>query len=248
MQLRVSVPPWWKTFLSTEIRSLPNEPPFLLDITCQHADVRIPWKIKYAVLVKGIFCSHMRRTITNQDDGMEKSTFCLALGVSDPMTSNMTIEEFRARLRDLVKKGEPSIMGTPFGILMADLSSKPFYGEFNDVEFRLTNNSVLSSSGHIVKGRYRAADSAGTEINYEVRPIRFSYFWRRFVPVFGLIVFNTLLYSIPATVPINVLLAINIFFVVMLVFGLWSEKRQGRKLERRFIEEFEGPQYYRIHP
>jgi hypothetical protein len=59
------------------------------------------------------------------------------------MTTELTDKEFESRLADLTTIGEPSILGTPFGIFaIFDLSGRPFYGEFDKKEFRITRNKV----------------------------------------------------------------------------------------------------------
>lgn len=146
--------------------------------------------------------------------------------------------DFRARLTQLTKPGLPTIMGTPFVIFMLfDTSGKKFYGRMEDGKFSITNNSVFSPSGHLITGEFNK-EAEGTLVSYKVKPILFSYYWIRLIPITGFIVFNSVLLYHRETVPFSVVLIPNIFFIIMYVLGVTSEKRRKLKLEKYFIHEF----------
>jgi hypothetical protein len=146
--------------------------------------------------------------------------------------------DFRARLRQLTKLGLPTIMGTPFVIFMLfDTSGKKFYGRIEDGRFSITNNSVFSSSGHLITGEFNN-EAEGTLVSYTVKPILFSYYWIRLIPIIGFVAFNSVLLYYRETIPFSVFLVPNIFIAIMYVLGVISEKRRKLKLEKYFIHEF----------
>ena len=156
------------------------------------------------------------------------------------MTSRLTKTEFDLRLKNLTRKGEPTIMGTPFAILtIFDLSGKPFYGEYNGTNFRITRNKTLPTpSGYIVKGHF-SESGRKTKLDYEIKPILFSYYWIRLVPIFAFLFFNGVLLFNLKTFQWDIILTLNGFLGLMTFVALTVDKFQRRAIEERFIEEFE---------
>lgn len=156
------------------------------------------------------------------------------------MISDLRKEEFESRLQELTAIGEPLIMGSPFAIFtIFENSDKPFLGEFDKNEFRLTRNSILpfSNAGYIIKGRYFNDEANKLRVDYEIKPILFSYVGARLLPILLIISINIGFFlsektTIKACVFANTVLFGILFLVIQL--DLWSK----RKLERKFLLNF----------
>lgn len=155
------------------------------------------------------------------------------------MTSRLIIEEFKSRLTNLTRKGDPAIKGTPFYILTAlDNYDKPFFGEFDDSKFRLTKN-IFFPTPFIISGNYLQIDTPETRINYKVQPIWFGYLWIRILPFFCLIFFNFLLIKMASTLlSLDLMIPVNVMLLLMFTPILYTN-HQKKKMERDFISRFE---------
>jgi hypothetical protein len=152
------------------------------------------------------------------------------------MKSGVGNGDFEERLTALTRNGSPVIMGTPFVIFMLfDFSGKKFCGRIENGKFSITNNSVFSSSGHLITGEFKK-ESEATLVTYTIKPMLFSYYWIRIIPILGFIAFNSVLLYHREGSP--AILAFNVFFVFMLAFLLFDEKRRKRKLEEIFVDTF----------
>lgn len=159
------------------------------------------------------------------------------------MQSKLTTEEFRKKLTELTRVGYPDIMGTPFSILLIfDFSDRKFYGTINASEFNITSNSVFSFSGHIIKGQFKDTGKGFADISYTVKPITFSYYWIRIIPLIGFLAFNTLFFYLKIQV-ISVILVCNLFIGAMLSLGIYTEKQKKRELEKLFIQQLSLEEY-----
>ena len=157
------------------------------------------------------------------------------------METRLTYKQFESRLTDLTRIGNPTIMGTPFGIFtIFDLSGKPFYGKFDQSEFQLTRNTTFPlPTGYVVKGTYRKTESGHTKLDYEIRPIWFSYYWARFFPFFCFIFINGVLLFNLKTLQWDIVLTLNGFCALMSILAIGVDKVQKWRLEKRFQAEFE---------
>lgn len=156
------------------------------------------------------------------------------------MTSELTKEEFELHLKAATVIGEPLIMGSPFAIFtIFESSNKPFLGEFNNSEFRITRNSILplSHSGYLLKGNYKKDKSGKLNVDYEVKPMWFLYIGRRLVPFIFLVVINIVFYLSREATAISYVLA-NAFLFAVLYMAIKLDMSTKEKLERKFQQEF----------
>jgi hypothetical protein len=116
-------------------------------------------------------------------------------------------------------------------------SSKPFYGVVDSSKFRLTKNSSLFPTPFIIHGTFKPIGNE-TQLNYQIRPIWFGYLWIRFFPVFGLIFINLMLLRIK-NVPMEIIVAVNVFIPLMFFLVIFITNRFKRKLEETLITELE---------
>lgn len=121
------------------------------------------------------------------------------------MISKINIVEFRERLNKNTKLGNPKIKGTPFAVIsISGESDKTFFGKFDKTKFELTENATLFPTPYIISGEINPKNDTQTEINYEVKPIGFGYYWLKYMPIFGLILFNSFYrISIPESISNN---------------------------------------------
>jgi len=98
------------------------------------------------------------------------------------MTSEFEITEFKEKLNEFTKKGYPLLKGNPFAILSMNFSSKPFYGNIYDSEFKITKNANLNLVPYLISGTYKKYGKL-TKVNYQIVPMKFGYYWIRIFPI-----------------------------------------------------------------
>jgi len=154
------------------------------------------------------------------------------------IVSNINITEFRERLNKNTKLGNPKIKGTPFAVLtISGESEKPFFGTFDKTKFKLTENATLFPTPYTISGEINPKNDTQTEINYEVLPIGFGYYWLKYMPIFGILVFNIILYSQSA--PLKVFQLMNLFIFGLIIFSRFYMWRKKNKLETNLKRIFE---------
>jgi hypothetical protein len=154
------------------------------------------------------------------------------------MVSKINITEFIERLNKNTKLGNPKIKGTPFAVLsISRESEKLFFGAFDKTKFKLTENATLFPTPYTISGEINPKDDIQTEINYEVKPIGFGYYWLKYMPIFGIIVFNLILYTESA--PLKVYQIINPVMFSFIVFSRFYIWRKKNKLVTDFKRIFE---------
>jgi hypothetical protein len=131
------------------------------------------------------------------------------------MTSTLTIDQFRARLHKLTRIGKP-LKESPLAMLtIYDPTDKPFTGQFTDSNFRLTQNSSFLPTPFIISGDYKQTETLETIVNYRIQPVWFGYFLMRILPVVALVLINVSLVRTATALPIDLLIAVNVFLLFM---------------------------------
>lgn len=154
------------------------------------------------------------------------------------MISKINFIEFIERLNKNTKLGNPKIKGTPFAVLtISGESEKPFFGTFDKTKFKLTENATLFPTPYTISGEINPKSDTETEINYIVKPIGFGYYWLKFMPIFGIFVFNLILYTQSA--PLKAYQIMNLFIFVLIVSSRFYMWRKKNKLETNFKRIFE---------
>lgn len=154
------------------------------------------------------------------------------------MKSELSIDEFRARLSKLVKEGEPWLMGTPLAIMTVNSSNKPFFGEFTKTKFNITKNASLIPTPYILRGEYSVLSNLETSVSYQIKPIWFGYLWVRIVPAITLIIANIVFIKNADVIPTSIFFASNIFFLTLGLPILLTIKLKNQ-MERDFLGKFE---------
>ncbi len=156
------------------------------------------------------------------------------------MESNLSITEFRDKLKKFTKIGHPKLKLSPFAMFsMFGDSSKIFYGLYDNSTFSLTSNFIANPTSFILRGGYKTVNGK-LKIQYKVTP-RFKYqlYWWIFVPVLGFSFFNYTLLSNYNESSMEKLIIINSFLIFMIVYAYFDITRKKRKLEKNFIKIFE---------
>ena len=154
------------------------------------------------------------------------------------MVSKINITEFRERLHKNTKIGNPKIKGTPFAVLtISGVSEKPFFGTFDKTKFKLTENATLFPTPFTISGEINPKNDTQTEINYEVLPIGFGYYWLKYMPIIGIFVFNLILYTQSA--PLKAYQIMNPIMFSFIVFSRFYMWRKKNKIEADFKKIFE---------
>lgn len=76
-------------------------------------------------------------------------------------------------------------------------------------------------------------------LNYEIRPILFSYYWIRIAPILFFIIFNVVFLLNLKTFETEIILTINVFLLLMASLAIRVDNFQKKIIEKRFREEFE---------
>ncbi len=144
------------------------------------------------------------------------------------MVSKISITEFRERLIKNTKYGNPKIKGTPFAVFSISRDSKKsFYGTYNEAKFELTKNSTLFPIPFIIYGEINSTNNTQTEIFYEVKTIGFGYYWIKYMPLFGILLFNLILYT--ESTPLEIYAIVNpilFSFTIISRFYMWRKKNK----------------------
>ena len=74
--------------------------------------------------------------------------------------------------------------------------------------------------------------------------MRFPYFWIRFIPLLGLIVFNSIIVINTDPVNLSLILGISCFFGIAFFFSRWLEGRRLRRFEKQFNDKLDLVEYY----
>ncbi len=155
------------------------------------------------------------------------------------MQSKLNLSEFRTRLKNNTQIGSPRLKLSPFAVFATSGGYlKPFYGLFDDNDFRLTINYIATPTFFIIKGRYKIINHR-LDVNYTIEPHpKFFLFWIKYMPITILIFMNIMLFF-PENRPIEAIIPVNIVLLFILFFSRWDTKRKRKNLEKKFIEIFE---------
>ena len=154
------------------------------------------------------------------------------------MISKISIVEFRQRLNKNTKLGNPKVKGTPFAVISkSGESDKTFFGTCDKTKFELTENSTLFPTPFIISGEINSKNEVQTEIIFEVEPIGFGYYWLKYMPIFGIFIFNFILYTRSA--PLEIYQIMNpILFCILIISNLYLWRKK-HKLVTDFKRIFE---------
>lgn len=154
------------------------------------------------------------------------------------MVSKINITEFIERLKRNTKLGNPKIKGTPFAVISRPgESDKTFFGTYDKTKFKLTENATFFPTPYTILGEFNKKNNAQTEVIYEVKPIGFGYYWLKYMPVFGILIFNLVLYTQSA--PLKAYQIMNPIVLCFIFFSRFYMWRKKNKLEANFKRIFE---------
>ena len=163
------------------------------------------------------------------------------------MTSEYNIKEFKVKLNELTKNGYALIKGNPFAFLSINFSDKPFYGNIYESEFKITKNKNLTPVPYVIMGNFKKSGN-GTLVKYEIKPMKFGYYWIRFLPilinVFGIFALLNLKDIDEKIFTINFFI---IVFIVelLLLFPILLTEMMKRKFEKEFRSKLKINNNYR---
>lgn len=154
------------------------------------------------------------------------------------MVSKFNITEFIERVKRNTKLGNPKIKGTPFALISrAGESDKFFFGTYTKSKFILTENATFFPTPYTISGEVNPKNDTQTEIIYEIKPIGISYYWLKYMPIFGIILFNLILYTKSA--PLKAYQIMNPIVLCFIIFSRFYMWRKKNKLEANFKRIFE---------
>jgi len=164
------------------------------------------------------------------------------------MTSEYNIEEFKGKLNELTKNGYALIKGNPFAIFSINFSDKPFYGNIYESEFKITRNANLNLVPYVIIGNFKKSGKQ-TAVKYEVKPMKFGYYWIRFFPILinivGIVALLLNLKNIDKNI-FNTKFFVIIFIVeLFLLFPILHTEMKKRKFEKEFLNKLKINNNYR---
>jgi hypothetical protein len=155
------------------------------------------------------------------------------------MKSKLNITEFRNRLKENTKIGRAELKLSLGIFSIFFLSSKSFYGNFDDSSFRLTENYNFTSGFYLLKGKYQNINNK-VKLNYTIEPMsKIGMIWLKYIPFVAIIGFNSFFFFNLKNVPNNIYIVFNLFFAFIIFHSRWNIKRKKKNLEQKFIEIFE---------
>ncbi len=153
------------------------------------------------------------------------------------MIADIGIEEFRKRFVENTKIGNTKYIGTPFQVFnVIGENGKKFYGKLNMNQFTVTSNAILFSSPFALEGNIKPLDNFQTEIVYEIKPLKFGYYWMKYLPIVMLVVFNIIL--IIEKAPKVAFIMVNVFSVLIASISNLVIKYGKKSLENNFKKVF----------
>ena len=155
------------------------------------------------------------------------------------MKSKLTIIEFRNRLKENTKIGRPDLQLSLGLLSIFFISSKSFYGNFDDSTFRLTKKYNFTSGFYLLKGKYQNINNK-VKLNYVIEPIsKIGVIWLKYFPFVAMIGLNSFFFFNIKNAPNETYIVFNLFMVFIIFYSRWDIKRKRKNLEQKFIEMFE---------
>lgn len=156
------------------------------------------------------------------------------------MISNISENDFEKLLKANVELGNIKVKGTPFHMFyLLVKSDKMFFGTYGKNKFEITENfGLLFPNTYKISGDHKSKSNNQTEVNYEIKPLGFVYYWNKYMPLIAIPLFNLVLYIQLQSSESKVFVIMNamfVFFVVFIHLYMWRKKR---KLEKIFREVF----------
>lgn len=153
------------------------------------------------------------------------------------LVSNLNSEEFESRLNEVVKDGEPEIMGTPLAMLHFNLSSKPLLGRVTSRTFMITRNSIFPPTNYILMGLYKPYEGK-TMCDVDIKIVPFGYYWVRIGSILGIILMNTVV-AIIAGFQLDFFILMNVCLLLLTGFAIAMDKLTKWRLEYLFKRELQ---------
>jgi hypothetical protein len=154
------------------------------------------------------------------------------------MQSNLSLSEFRARLKDNTEIGSPKVTLGQVRVFPISGKIKPFYGFFDDNSFSLTVNSAKSSTFFVVKGKYNEVNNR-LKVDYIVESTnKFQEIWAYYSPIILIVAIN-IFFLFFARGLRRASTIVNLFLLFMAFYSRWKEERKRIKLEQNFVNIFE---------
>lgn len=116
-------------------------------------------------------------------------------------------------------------------------TDKMFFGMCGKNKFEITETFEYFSNMYRISGDYKSKSNNQTEVNYEIKPLGFIYYWNRYMPLIVIPLFNIILYFRIQNADYKYFIVPNasmFCFVIISRFYMWRKKES---LER-FLKQF----------
>ena len=166
----------------------------------------------------------------------DEAIFLLNLKKVIKMISELNINEFHRVLDEMTVEGTPSYKGNLLIFFTINFSDKPFYGFVSKNEFAISKNSNIKSMPYLIRGNFKKFEDK-TEVDYEIKPIKFGYYWIKIMSIIFLIVALVALFVFISTFyhygEINPIILVFFFMLFLSIFAnvdLYLKKKNFEKL------------------
>lgn len=154
------------------------------------------------------------------------------------MQSNLSLSEFRQRLKNNTEIGSPKAVLGQVRIFPISGTIKSFYGFFDDNSFSLTVNSTKSSTNFVVRGKYESINNR-LKVDYIVESTnKFQEVWAYYSPIILIVAIN-IFFLFFARGLRRATTIVNLFLLFAAFYSRWNEERKKQKLEKKFLNIFE---------
>jgi len=152
------------------------------------------------------------------------------------MISELNFEEFHKILNNLTVEGTPSYKGSFFVFFTINFSDNPFYGYVSKSEFAISKNSNIKLVPFTIRGNYEK-NGDKTEVDYEIQPIKFGFYWIKVMSIIFLIIGLVALFGVISTFYHHGEISPNILIFFFMLFlstfanvDLYLKKKNFEKL------------------
>lgn len=152
------------------------------------------------------------------------------------MISELSINEFHRILNEMTVEGTPSYKGSFFAFITINFSNKLFYGFVSKNDFEISKNSNIKLVPFTIRGNYKK-NGEKTEVDYEIKPIKFGYYWIKIMSIIFLVIGLVALFGVISTYyhhgeisPIILVFFFTFFLSIVANVDLYLKKRNFEKL------------------
>lgn len=118
-------------------------------------------------------------------------------------------------------------------------TDKMFFGIYGKNKLEITETFEYFPNMYRISGDYKSKSNNQTEVNYELKPLGFVYYWNKYMPLIVIPLFNIILYFRVQNSDYEYFIVSNaamFCFVIISRFYMWRKKRKLGKIFKAVFE------------